>query len=109
GILRNRLVDIDRLFAAGETRQGVMATRPMIDRADQGAAVQPACGPRQMFANLDAGDIRGDRLELAANLNRSRRLQVEHVLGGSAAVKVKQEDVLRFALRRRRGPLRLQG
>src|SRR5205807_4876132 len=33
GILRNRLVDIDRLFAAGEARQSIMATRPMIDRA----------------------------------------------------------------------------
>ena len=36
--------------------------------------------PRQVLADLDAGDVRGDRLELAADLGRGVRLEVEHVL-----------------------------
>ena len=47
---------------------------------DDGCLVHHASKLRKDFANLDAWDIRFDGLELPANLTRSLRLDVPHVL-----------------------------
>ena len=49
-------------------------------RADNGQLVGPLGQPRKMLANLQAGHLRGDRLEFAANLRWRGRLHVPGVL-----------------------------
>ena len=56
--------------------------------------------PRQMLAELDAGDVGGNRLELAADPIRRVRLEIEHVLGRRPAEQIEENDALRLA-----GPL----
>src|SRR5712691_397684 len=50
-----------------------------------------------MFADLDAGDVGGDRVELAADFLGSAGLEIDHVLGGGAAEQVEQDDALGLA------------
>ena len=52
--------------------------------ADEGAddrqPIHHAGQPRQMLADLDAGDTGGDRLELAADFGRRVGFEIDHVL-----------------------------
>ena len=45
-----------------------------------------------MLADLDAGDVGGDRLELAAELGRGVGLQVEGVDGAQPAVQEEEDE-----------------
>src|SRR5262249_34167056 len=56
--------------------------------------VHPSAHLRQMLADLDASDIRGNRIELAAHLRRRVRLEIDHVLRGGAAEQIKEDDAL---------------
>ena len=49
---------------------------------------------RQVLAELDAGHVRRDRLELAADLGRGVGLEVERVLVGQPAGQVDHDDRL---------------
>ena len=54
---------------AGHALDGVVAAAGADDGADDGALVHAGGDPREDFADLDAGDVGGDRLELAADLD----------------------------------------
>ena len=95
GVARDQLVDVHRLLAAGETRQRVVAPGLVVHRAQDRELVRPLRGLRHVLANLDAGNVCLNRLELAANLHRGVRLQVPDVLRRHAAVQVDDDDVLR--------------
>src|SRR5262249_950476 len=60
------------------------------DTADERELVGHLGDAGERLADLDAGDFRVDRLELAANLLRRFRLDVPHILVGRAAA---EEDV----------------
>ena len=55
---------------------------------------------REQFANVDAGDVGVDRIELAADFARGVGLDVPHVQVGRAAGQIDVDDrlVLRAAL-----------
>src|SRR5262249_5248232 len=55
------------------------------------------------------GNTGGDRLELAADLDRGGGFHVEHVLGGSAAVQVEEEDAAGLAVPGAGRPALLRG
>src|SRR5262245_60464533 len=74
----------------------------MMHRANDGATVYLPCQPRQLIAELDAGDSGGDGLKLAADFHGGRRLHVPHVEMTRPAVE-KDEDAM---IRRCRVPLR---
>ena len=63
-------------------------------RADRNELVHHFGHERQMLANLDAGNVRLDRLELSANLRRRIHLDVEHVLMWRPAGQVDHDDRL---------------
>jgi len=109
GVARDRLVDVHRLLAAGEARQGVVAAGLVVDRPHHGGLVHPLRRPRQVLADLDAGGTGGDRFELAADLDRGVRLEVEHVLRRGPTVQVEHNYTLGLARPRVRGPPTLQG
>src|ERR1700722_15070461 len=67
-----------------------MAAASTDDGADDGTLVHARSDLRKHLANLDAGDLGGDRFELAANLGWGLGLDLPHVLVGRAAA---QEDV----------------
>ena len=48
-----------------------------------------------MLADADAGNVGGDRFELATNLSRSVHLQIIHVLMRRTAGQVDHDDGLR--------------
>src|SRR6516165_11136089 len=50
-----------------------------------------------MLADLDSRSTGGNGPEFRANAGGSIRLQIKHVLGGGAALKVNQEDALGLA------------
>src|SRR5205823_413456 len=78
------------LVAAGRALDGVVPAAGTDDRADEGELVGQGGDLREALADLDAGDGRADRLELAADLGRGVGLEVPHVLVGWAAA---EEDV----------------
>jgi len=57
---------------------------------------------RQVFANVDAGELRGDGAEFAADLRRGVRLHVEGIEMTGAAGEEDDDDRFR-AMGRRRG------
>ena len=81
-----------RLLGYGPTGEalegGVAAFRPD-QGADGGEPIHALSDPRQVFADLHAGEVRGDRLEFAADFRRRVHFQVDHVLVGRAT---RQED-----------------
>ena len=78
--------------------EGVVVVNRADHRADEDELVHDGSGAREQLADLDAGDVRRDGFQLAANLARRVHLQVEHILMRRAAG---QEDVddglVRFA------------
>ena len=56
-----------------------------VQRPDQGDLIHARRHLRQQLADLDAGDVAADRLELALDLGRRVGLEVEGVLMGQAA------------------------
>src|SRR5262245_56414258 len=56
-----------------------------------------------MLANLDARNLGVDRLELAAELGRSPRLEVKGVDGAQSALEIEKDQGNVFARRCRRG------
>ena len=64
------------------------------DRAEHCHLVEHSCHPRQQLADLHAGDLGGDRPELAPNLFGGFRLQVERVLMRQAARQVDHDHGL---------------
>ena len=71
-----------------------VAAAVVVHAANDGAAMHPAGGKRQQFANLDAGGARGDGLDFPANVGRRSGLQVEHVLRGRPPLQVQQNHTL---------------
>ena len=62
--------------------------------ADQRGPVHDLGDLRQQFADLRPGNRAGDRLQLAADIGGSLRLEVEHVLMGRASEEVDQDHRL---------------
>ncbi len=58
---------------------------------------------REQFADMDAGDVRRDRIELAADLPRGVRLRIPHVDVGRPSRQVDVDDRLVGAASRLRG------
>ena len=73
----------------------------MAERADDAELVEVPRQQRQVFADVDARHVGGDRLEFAANLVRGVRFHVEGVVVGRPAVEKDDEAGLGFAERRR--------
>jgi hypothetical protein len=57
-----------------------MVIRRMRERTDQRPQVTALRQSRQVFANVDAGRRRGDRLKLAADFRRGVGLQIKAVV-----------------------------
>ena len=75
--------------AAGVADEGVViAVGGAVDTPQRDALVHDPGEPRHVLADLDAGNVGRDRLELPADLRRGVHLQVVHVLvaGGPAHV-----------------------
>ena len=69
--------------------------------------VGDAGGVRQQVGQADAGDVRAERMKVAANLGRSVRLEVPHIMVRHAA-EDEDEDAIDAAPPRSRGLGRLQ-
>src|SRR5262249_1318254 len=69
----------------------------MMHRAEHNGLVHPAGCLGQVFADRETRRTGGDRPELRANSAGSIWLQIEHVLGGRAALQIEQDDVLGLA------------
>ena len=82
---------------SGVTGQRVVASRFVVDRADDGRLVHPPRRPRHEFANLHARDVRANGLELASDLLRRIRLQIIHVLRGRSAQQIHEDYALGLA------------
>ena len=65
---------------ARQAQIGAMLIEAAMERANDGKLFHHRCEARQMFADLDAGDARGDRPKAPADLGWGLHLQVEHVL-----------------------------
>ena len=82
-------------------------------RADDRAAVEDAGQARQMLADMDAGDGRRRRAELAADLVRRFGLGIVKLVLGGGAIEVEQDDTLGLAeggsARRSRGAVLSSG
>ena len=66
----------------------------VVRRADDGELVHDLGLLRQVLADLDAGHVGGDRLELAAELGRGVRLEIVHVDVAGPAGLPDQDDRL---------------
>jgi hypothetical protein len=96
-VIRIGVADVgDRLAEASVGRKRVVAACPVADRANDGGTMHPPGHLRQVLANPDSGGAGGDGLELAAHLDRSVRLHVEHVLRRRTAVQEEEQDALRL-------------
>src|SRR4029077_13325882 len=62
------------------------------DGANDDAFVHDAGDAREDFADLDAGDVGGDRLELRAKRARRLGLDLPHILVGRPAAKIDIDD-----------------
>jgi len=82
------------LRAPGHALVGVVRAGGPYDGADDGELVHHLGHAREQFANLGAGDVGGDGLELASNLARCIHLQVPHVLMRRAAGKEQVDNRL---------------
>ena len=91
------------MAAAGEALEGVVVSSRTDHRADDGEFVHHRCQPRHQFADLDAGHIRGNRLELSPHLARRVGLQIDHVLVGRSSRQINHDHGL--LARRRAGGL----
>ena len=80
----------DVVVPASHALDGVVAAAGADDRADDDALVHAGGHAREDLADLDAGDVGGDRLELAADFGRGVGLDVPHILVRRSAA---QEDV----------------
>ena len=84
---------VDALAVAGhDERVGVLVDRD--DRADDGELVPHLGLQREVLADLHAGDVGRDRLELAAELRRGVGLEVVHVHVRRAAGQVDHDGRL---------------
>ena len=72
----------------------------MTDAAEDRVLVGAGCELRQVLADLNAGNIRVDRIELAAKLGGRIRLQIERIDMRRTSAKI--DDDGRLALRRLR-------
>jgi len=70
--------------SAGHALEGGVMPFGPDDRANDGQPVHAGSDPRQVFANVDAGNIRPDRLELAADLRRGIGLEIGPCPGAAA-------------------------
>ena len=80
-------------------RRRVIAALTVNDRLDETNLVHHLGHARQMLANLRAGDIAGDRRELAAILDRSVRLHIQRVDVAHSARREQQNAVHLFRVR----------
>ena len=97
----------DRIAAQAQVRG--MLIGAAVQRANDGELVHHRRQPRHVLADFDARDVRPDRLERSANLDRRLHLQVEHVLVRWTTGQIDHDDgFVREILsaRRRRGLLR---
>ncbi len=74
-----------------------MAAGFVIDRPDDRRFVHPVGRQRQVFADLNSGNVRLDRLEVTSNFEGRLGLQIPHVLRGGPAQEVQQDDTFGFA------------
>ncbi len=84
-----------RLLANGAARQTlkrIVVVQSTDYRTDDRELVHLRGEERQVFANLDSRNFRGDGLELAANFRRRIHLQIEHVLMRRAARQENHDD-----------------
>src|SRR5262249_22660548 len=89
-----------RLRPAGHALDGVVAAGGADDGADDDAPVHAGGDLGEGLADLDAGDVGGDGLELAADLGRGLGLDVPRVLVGRAPAEEDVDDGLVPAGRR---------
>ena len=88
------VLDGRRRLVAGRhaDRAGAVGRDGVVRRADDGELVHDLGHLGQMLADLDAGHVGGDRLELAADALRGFRFEVPHVDGGGAAGQPEHDD-----------------
>src|SRR5579872_3413034 len=91
------------MVIAGLADAGVVLIAGADKRSDDGELVHHRRNLGHVLANLDAGDVGLDRLELAADIGRRVGLQVEHVLMRRAAGQVDHDDRLVGGSDARRG------
>lgn len=72
----------------------IVSTCGTNERPDERELVRIGGQQRQQLANLKAGQLRRDAGELAANLNRSLRLQIDHVLLRRPTVEMDDDHAL---------------
>jgi hypothetical protein len=79
---------------AGEALIASVVIPTADDGSDGDQLVHVASDPRQQLANLDSRHARLDRIEFAADLGRSIRLDLIHVLVRRASAHVDHDDGL---------------
>ena len=84
---------------AGHDRVGIVAVVTVRERANQAEMVQAVREHRHVLGEAEAGDRRGDRAKLAANLRRGAGLGIEGVDVARPAEQINEDDRLRPAKR----------
>ena len=90
-----RLGSVAGVLAAGESREhrvGVMAVVAVSDGPNQRGIAHATRRPGQVFTDLNTRHRRRDWLELATDVRRGLRLQVEHVDVARAAKEIDEYD-----------------
>jgi hypothetical protein len=77
---------------AGLALESVVGAGRADQRSDEGEPISDAGQLRQQLTDVQTGDLRGDRPELAADLDRRVRLQVDRVHVRRPAVEVDVDD-----------------
>ena len=65
---------------AAHAHVGIVLVGTAVERANDGELVHHAGKARQVLADLDAGDVGGNRTEGAADLGRRVHLEIVHIL-----------------------------
>ena len=103
---RRGLIQGPVVGVSGQERQRVVRVERVAERTDQRRPVHPACQPWQVLADVEAGQRRGDRPELAPDAVGGIGLEVEHIDVRRAAEQVEHEDRSGRPARARGGPAR---